>query len=163
MKYLVTLSLIVFAGLSVVAQQEEAKKTDVVKEETEKPVDGPQMTLESTVVDYGEVEHGSDPLRTVSFTNTGNAPLVISNAKGSCGCTVPNWPREPIAPGETSKIEIRYDTKRTGAINKTVRLTTNDATGQYTLRVTGKVKAKVQEEGLPQKEGIFGKQNGKNN
>lgn len=162
-QYLITLLLTAFAAFSVAAQQQEAKKADDVKEETETPVDGPQMTLESTVVDYGEIEHGSDPLRTVSFTNTGTAPLVISNAKGSCGCTVPNWPREPIAPGETSQIEIRYDTKRTGAINKTVRLTTNDAIGQYTLRVTGKIKPKVQEEGLPQKEGIFKKENGKNN
>ncbi|MDX1476061.1 MAG: DUF1573 domain-containing protein [Saprospiraceae bacterium] len=146
--------LMLFASMALIAQQSETKE-DQKKETTEEAVDGPKLTLDKSTVDYGEIEHGSDPLRVVSFTNTGNAPLIISNAKGSCGCTVPTWPREPIAPGESAEIEIRYDTKRTGPINKTVRLTTNDATGQYTIRVTGRVKAKVQEEGLPEKEGIF--------
>src|SRR5690606_27416711 len=63
------------------------------------------MTFEDgnndTSLDYGKISQKSDPLRRVKFTNTGTEPLVIKNARGSCGCTVPDWPKEPILPGET--------------------------------------------------------------
>ncbi|MBK7407756.1 MAG: DUF1573 domain-containing protein [Saprospirales bacterium] len=95
---------------------------------TPAPVDenGPVMSLETTEVDYGKIEQGADPYRVFKFTNTGKAPLVIENAKGSCGCTVPTYPKEPIAPGETSEIKVRYDTNRIGKFTKTVTLTTNE-------------------------------------
>jgi len=158
MKSLYALALLTFLTFSAYAQ-ETAEGTVEEKTEQEEAVEGPKMTLDALIVDYGEIEQGSDPLRKVAFTNTGTEPLIISNAKGSCGCTVPTWPREPIAPGESADIEIRYDTKRLGAINKTVRLTTNDATGTYTLRVKGNIKKKTEEQGLPEKEGIFNKPN----
>jgi hypothetical protein len=119
-------------------------------------VSGPIMTLDSDVVDYGTIANGADPLRKISFKNTGTEPLVISNAKGSCGCTVPTWPREPILPGETGEIEVRYDTKRTGPISKTIKITTNEVVNSHTVRVIGTVEAPAaQEEALPKKEGIF--------
>lgn len=158
MKHLIILAVFSLLTVGMYGQANE-KATD----ETEKPVptsvQGPIMTLESLTVDYGDIKQGSEPLRTVAFTNTGTEPLVISNAKGSCGCTVPSWPREPIGPGESAVIEIRYDTKRLGGINKTVKLTTNDETGTYVLRVKGNITAKTEEKGLPEKEGIFGKPN----
>ncbi len=120
---------------------------------------GAKMSLESDVVDYGTIDQGGEPLRVVKFTNTGTEPLVISGAKGSCGCTVPNWPKEPIMPGETSQIEIRYDTKRVGSINKTVTVTSNDPAGKHIIRVTGTINAVTQEPGLPEKETIFKKPN----
>jgi hypothetical protein len=158
MKHLFIIAIFSLLTIGMYGQTNE-KATD----DTEKPVptsvQGPIMTLESLTVNYGDIKQGSDPLRTVSFTNTGTEPLVISNAKGSCGCTVPTWPREPIGPGESAVIEIRYDTKRLGGINKTVKLTTNDETGTYVLRVKGNITAKTEEKGLPEKEGIFGKPN----
>lgn len=117
------------------------------------------FSLESDVVDYGTIDQGSEPLRIAKFKNTGTEPLIITGAKGSCGCTVPNWPKDPIMPGETSQIEIRYDTKRVGPINKTVTVTTNDAVGKYTISVKGTINAVAQEEGLPEKESIFKKPN----
>ena len=115
--------------------------------------DGPQANFETMVMDYGEIEQGSEPLRVFNFTNTGNAPLVISNAKGSCGCTVPIWPKKPIAPGESSKIEVRYDTNRVGKFVKKVTLTTNVANadgGKIFLSIKGKVNKKPAEpEGVP--------------
>ena len=157
MKYLFAFIMVAILSTVTVAQQ-TAEQTQAEKETTE-AVEGPVMTLESMTVEYGEIEQGSDPLRTVAFTNTGTEPLLITNARGSCGCTVPTWPREPIAPGESAEIEIRYDTKRLGAINKTVKLTTNDAKGTYVLRVKGNIKPKTEEKGLPEKEGIFNKPN----
>jgi hypothetical protein len=117
------------------------------------------LTLESDMVDYGTIDQGSEPLRLAKFKNTGTEPLIISGAKGSCGCTVPNWPKEPIMPGETSQIEIRYDTKRVGAINKTVTVESNDPAGKHVIRVMGTINAVAQEEGVPSNETIFKKPN----
>jgi hypothetical protein len=113
-------------------------------------VEGPIMTFETLTVDYGTIEQNGDPLRVAEFTNTGTEPLVISNARGSCGCTVPVWPKEPIMPGESSQIEIRYDTKRLGKINKTVTLTTNQAGEPIVLRVKGQINKAVEQESVPE-------------
>jgi len=158
MKHIFIIAVFSLLSISTYGQTDE-KATGETENPEQTSVQGPIMTLESMIVDYGDIKQGSDPLRTVAFTNTGTEPLVISNAKGSCGCTVPSWPREPIAPGESAVIEIRYDTKRLGGINKTVKLTTNDETGTYVLRVKGNITAKTEEKGLPEKEGIFGKPN----
>ncbi len=118
--------------------------------------DGPVMTFESTTVDYGEIMQDSEPLRVFKFKNTGNEPLIISNAKGSCGCTVPSYPKDPILPGESGSIEVRYDTKRIGPFQKTISLTTNEATPTHTLNIKGNVKAKPTEEGVPASKSGFG-------
>lgn len=159
MKHLVLLILMGFFAINASAQENGAPavETKPVMEETGKK--GPEMSLESLVVDFGEIEQNSDPFRYVKFTNTGDEPLIILNAKGSCGCTVPTYPKEPISPGETSEIKVRYDTKRLGSINKTVKLTTNDGTGEYVLRVQGNISPAPEKEGLPEKEGIMNKPN----
>lgn len=119
-------------------------------------VDGPVMSFDNLVVDYGDIEQHSDPLRIAKFTNTGTAPLVIKNARGSCGCTVPTYPKEPIMPGETAELEIRYDTKRVGKINKTVTITTNELTDPIVLKVVGKIARAAKEESVPKpKTGLF--------
>ncbi len=114
---------------------------------------GPVMTFESTTVDYGEIERGSERLRTVSFTNTGDAPLVITNARGSCGCTVPDWPKEPIMPGESSSLSINYDTNRLGNINRTIRVSTNEGSDPHVLLIRGNVVQQKQQESVPKKDG----------
>ncbi len=86
---------------------------------------GAKIEFDKETHDYGEVEFGGNGQCTFTFKNTGTEPLIISNAKGSCGCTVPSWPKEPIAPGKTGTITVKYDTKRPGAINKSVTITSN--------------------------------------
>ncbi len=86
---------------------------------------GAKIDFKKDTHDYGNVKYGGDGTCTFEFTNTGDAPLIISNAKGSCGCTVPSWPKEPIAPGASSVITVKYDTKRPGAIAKSVTITSN--------------------------------------
>ena len=104
---------------------------------------GAKIEFEKEIHDYGTVENGGNGQCTFEFTNTGNAPLIISNAKGSCGCTVPSWPKEPLAPGQTAKITVKYDTKRPGAINKSVTITSNAVnTPTKVIRIKGNVKAK---------------------
>ena len=104
---------------------------------------GPKVEFKKDTHDYGDVKYGADGTCTFEFKNTGNAPLIISNAAGSCGCTVPDWPKEPINPGKTGVITVKYDTKRPGAINKSVTITSN-ATNESTkvLRIKGNVGAK---------------------
>lgn len=111
---------------------------------------GPVMTFESTTIDYGTIDKGAEPLRKFKFTNTGNEPLIIKSAKGSCGCTVPNYSKEPIMPGESSVIEVRYDTQRVGAFNKTVTITTNESgNDSRTLTIKGKVNDTGSQEAVP--------------
>lgn len=88
-------------------------------------VSGAKIDFSKEVHDYGDVKYGADGTCTFEFKNTGTAPLIISNAKGSCGCTVPEWPKEPINPGQKAEIKVKYDTKRPGAINKSVTITSN--------------------------------------
>ena len=143
------------ASIAIAQETKPAQENESIIKEVvmaEKSGDQPVMTLESSTVDYGTIGKGSDPLRKVSFTNTGNAPLIIKHAKGSCGCTVPNWPKEPILPGETSEIEIRYDTKRVGPIRKTVRITTNEGDQPHILQIKGLIKAEAPAETLPTNE-----------
>ena len=100
---------------------------------------GPQMKFETPVIDYGTIEHKADGQREFVFTNTGAAPLIISNARGSCGCTVPTFPKEPIPPGATGKIGVKYDTKRVGKFTKTITLTTNTIQKNKILTIKGEV------------------------
>lgn len=108
-----------------------------------------KMEFETLDVEYGTIEYDSDPLRKVKFTNTGTEPLVIENARGSCGCTVPEWPKTPIAPGESATIDVRYDTKRVGKISKSITITTNEESGTHRLQVIGEVLPKVEEKSVP--------------
>ncbi len=87
--------------------------------------DGAKIVFTNETHDYGTVKNGADGSCTFEFKNTGNAPLIISNAKGYCGCTVPTWPHEPIAPGAKGVITVKYDTTREGPINKNVTITSN--------------------------------------
>jgi hypothetical protein len=101
---------------------------------------GPSMEFETAVMDYGLIEHNSDGNREFVLTNTGDAPLIITNAKGSCGCTVPTWSRDPLPPGETTKIGVKYATNRIGKFTKTITLTTNSAEKTKILTIKGEVK-----------------------
>ena len=119
---------------------------------------GAEISFDKSTHDYGQIEKSANGECIFVFTNTGNKPLKISNAKGSCGCTVPQWPREEIAPGATGEIKVRYDTKRVGVINKSVTIQSNalnsdnitrakkDADGNVIggtsiIRIKGEVKA----------------------
>ena len=103
-------------------------------------VGGAEISFEKEVHDYGVMEQNGNGQCEFVFTNTGTEPLLITNARGSCGCTVPEWPREPIAPGASSAIKVKYDTKRPGPINKSVTITSNAInTPTKVLRIKGEV------------------------
>lgn len=100
----------------------------------------PEITFESETIDYGTIEYGSNGEREFKFKNTGKEPLIIQTATGSCGCTVPTPPKEPIKPGETAVIKVKYDTKRVGNFEKTVTVVSNAKNGNKILKIKGQVK-----------------------
>ena len=98
-----------------------------------------KIEFETTVIDYGTIEKGADGVRVFKFKNTGNAPLVVTSVKSSCGCTVPKKPEAPVLPGETGEIEVKYDTKRVNPIRKTIMVTSNADTPTVALKIKGNV------------------------
>lgn len=100
------------------------------------------IVFEEMDYDFGKIDQNTENKKMFKFTNTGKEALVIENAKGSCGCTVPKYPKKPIQPGETGEIEVVYKPgKQKGVQNKTVTLTANTEPSNTIL----KIKADVQE------------------
>ena len=107
------------------AEQRDAANTKV-----------PEMSFEETEHDFGTIEKGVPVEKVFTFTNTGEAPLVITNASSSCGCTIPEYPKnEPIAPGETGEILVKYNASGINAITKSVRIITNTEKGTEQLTI----------------------------
>jgi hypothetical protein len=134
MKKIFTLAMLVVLGVTASNAQETSKVTKKIKATTTK-VSGAGMVFVNEVIDYGTIAHNADGKREFVFTNNGTKPLIITNAQGSCGCTVPTSPKEPIAPGAKGVIGVKYATDRVGAFTKTVTITSN-AEGQPTKVLT---------------------------
>ncbi len=118
-------------GLSINAQEQvTAKKVDE---------NAPIFKFESEVVNYGDIAKNSDGNRVFKFTNVGKSPLIITNVKGSCGCTVPTSPKEPIMPGEQGEIGVKYATNRIGPFSKTITITSNAVKSTKVISIKGKV------------------------
>lgn len=121
MKKLVLIALLALIGHGVQAQAE--------------------ISFKQETIDYGKIAKGSDGVRVFEFTNTGNQPLIISDVKSSCGCTVPKKPEGPVAPGASSTIQVKYDTNRVGPIRKTVTVYSNASESIKALKIKGEVLA----------------------
>src|SRR5690554_7582307 len=124
MKHLITILFIGLIGFSVNAQDKVAK-----------------IEFKTDVIDYGTIEKGANGVRVFEFTNTGNAPLIISKVSSSCGCTIPKRPEGPILPGKTGEIQVKYDTNRPGPIAKAITVVSNADTPTVILKIKGTVKA----------------------
>ena len=126
---------------------QDVKKDDTSQKNEVETTESSNATIdfESKVIDYGTIEYNSDGARKFIFTNNGTDPLQIKSARGSCGCTVPTWPKEPIAPGETAEIGVKYATNRVGPFTKTITLSTNASKKPVILTIKGKVKALKEE------------------
>ncbi|NVK49635.1 MAG: DUF1573 domain-containing protein [Cyclobacteriaceae bacterium] len=87
---------------------------------------GAVITFKEKSIDFGDIVQGAKVSHTFEFTNTGDAPLVISNVAATCGCTVPSWPKEPVAPGKSAKIEVSFNSAgKMGKQNSVVRIYSN--------------------------------------
>jgi hypothetical protein len=113
------LALLLCFSASVSAQV--VSPTDPANHATE----GPMIKFEEETHDFGDLMQGGDASYVFKFTNTGTADLIISGAKGSCGCTVPKWSTDPVPPGGEGEIKVQYDSNRIGGINKSVTVNSN--------------------------------------
>lgn len=103
---------------------------------------GPMISIDKEAHDYGTITQGANGACVFTVTNTGDAPLIITNCTGSCGCTVPQCSNAPIKPGGTTEITVKYDTQRVGPINKSVTITSNATNAAVkTVQVKGEVVA----------------------
>lgn len=137
MKRTILLVMAFMFALTVSAQDSVMVKKD---ESVMSQKQGAQIEFENETIDYGTIAHNSDGKRVFVFKNTGNEPLIITKAKGSCGCTVPTWPKEPIMPGESGEIKVKYATNRVGNFSKTVTLNSNAVNAPTkVVRIKGKV------------------------
>ena len=101
------------------------------------------MKFDNSEHDFGPIYEGDKVEHTFKFTNTGSEPLIISNAKGSCGCTVPKWPKEPLGPGETGEMLVSFDSKgKPGSQTKTVTVTANTEPAVSRLTIKAEVAKK---------------------
>ncbi len=99
----------------------------------------PVVEFKQLEIDYGKIDKNSDGTRIFEFTNTGDAPLIVNRVKSSCGCTIPSKPNEPIMPGKTGKIVVKYNTHRPGPFRKTVTVYSNAKNNVVILKIKGKV------------------------
>lgn len=105
------------------------------------PEDAAKIEFEEEVFDFGDIVEGDVVEHVFAFKNTGNSPLTISKATGSCGCTVPDWPREPIAPGQSGEIKVKFNSKgKEGEQDKRVTIQANTIPNNTEIRIVGAVK-----------------------
>lgn len=99
------------------------------------------IKFDNQVFDFGKIPYASDGTHEFVFTNDGKAPLILTNVRATCGCTIPSWTREPIAPGKSDKVAVKYDTRRTGPFTKTVTVQSNASNSTVQITVKGEVQA----------------------
>ncbi len=106
-----------------------------------------EMKFESEVLDFGTVKFDGNGVREFKIKNVGKSPLTISNVQGQCGCTAttidgkPGWPQEPVLPGKSASIKVKYDTTRPGPFEKNVTITTNSKEPSKVVKIKGVVEA----------------------
>ena len=100
----------------------------------------PELSFDKLQHNFGKINQGESVSHQFVFTNTGQAELIINNAKGSCGCTVPKWPRKPIAPGESEEIKVTFNSAgKSGKQSKTITLVTNAIPNTTVLTISANI------------------------
>ncbi len=133
----------------VVEGKDDLLSTDMVNNphsaegvDTVKMNELPTMDFKDTVHNFGNMHDGEVSTYDFIFENNGQSPLIISSAKGSCGCTVPDYPRKPVAPGETGVMNVQFDSKdKHGHVEKSVTITTNSKRGVHMLYIKADVQS----------------------
>jgi hypothetical protein len=138
MKKLLSLLIVLF-GFGLNAQESVVPNMDP---------NAPDIKFETEVLDYGTIDYDANGIREFKFTNSGKTPLTITSVTGECGCTTTTidgkqgWPQEPILPGKSGVIKVKYDTKREGRFEKNVTVTSNAKFSTKKIRIKGEIKPK---------------------
>ena len=109
------------------------------------PASNAIIKFEEETHDFGDLLQGGDASYVFKFTNEGTTDLIISGAKGSCGCTVPKWSTDPVPPGGEGEIRVQYDSNRIGGINKSVTINSNATEPVKTIFIKGNISPKLAE------------------
>ncbi len=128
-KIFLTLSVVASVALGALAQTNEEVNADLT-----------EITFKSTEIDYGVITQNSEGTRNFEFTNTGKVPLLLTNVAASCGCTVVEWAKEPIKPGEKGTLTVKYNTAIVGPFNKSIRVFSNAKSSPVFLTIKGDIK-----------------------
>ena len=124
---------LILAGISFFVTYSVAQSTDGTDKSSA------HIKFSGIVYDYGSIEQNSEGICEFKFTNEGKSPLILSNVRSSCGCTVPNWPRNPLGTGEEATIKVKYNTTRIGSFSKSITVYSNGSEQPIILRIKGKV------------------------
>jgi hypothetical protein len=135
-----SLSLVTLLGLVSCKENASSKinasNVEVAAQRDEAAKQLPVMTFDKSEHDFGTIEQGTPQETTFTFTNTGNAPLIITNATSSCGCTVPSYPKNtPIAPGESGELVVNFNGSGLNQVTKTITVTANTENASEILRI----------------------------
>lgn len=130
-KSLITIFLLSFVVLGISAQNGQTAKAD-------------SIVFNKLIHDYGTMVQGSDGTCEFTFTNKGSVPVILNNVQASCGCTVPEWTREPVLSGQKGTIKVKYNTQIVGSFAKVVTVFSNAANSNVMLTIKGTVTAKPQ-------------------
>jgi len=147
-KIIVALSLLMCVSLisckENIASKINKENLEVAKVRDYKFSEGaPEITFEKTEHDFGVINEGDIVETVFSFINTGKSELIITKAIGSCGCTIPEWPRQPIAVGESAEIKVKFNTRgKPNKQSKSITLTTNTAKGKEVVVIKAQVTPK---------------------
>lgn len=129
MKYLVSLLLVGCALISNAQTEEE-------------PLTGPKISFSEASFDFGEITQGEKVEHVFEFENVGNEPLILSDVRTTCGCTAPEWPREPIAPGKTGRLKVVFNsTGKMGMQNKVITVMSNAVNNPERVKIVTNVMA----------------------
>ena len=129
-KIFITAALLMFSYIGLIAQN--------VEQETANP-NAPVLSFDKLEHDYGTIYQNADGNAYFVYSNTGKEPLIFSRVKSSCGCTTPKWSRQPLMPGQSDTLKVRYDTKRLGSFHKSITISSNASVPRMILQVRGKV------------------------
>ncbi|TAL61763.1 MAG: DUF1573 domain-containing protein [Bacteroidetes bacterium] len=149
-KAIFSLGLVLCFGIISFAQ-EGPKPAPAPAAEAKANPNAPEIFFDETSHDFGTLQKGDECSFEFKFKNTGKEPLILANCQASCGCTTPACPKEPIAPGASASIKVKYDSNRVGVFNKTVTVTSNAKNSPVTLTIKGKIDGPAQEEAFPGK------------
>lgn len=150
MSYKNVLFALCLGGLFFTACDQKTEKVDQevlnesdnpASEEKAKEQESTKIEFTEREFDFGKINKGEMVSHTFSFKNTGEAPLIIMDAKASCGCTVPQWTKDPVSPGETGEIEVKYNGSGSGKIHKTVTVLANTKPENTVLEIMADVRA----------------------
>ena len=121
---------------------ETSTETSVVTEAQTPSAQLPVMTFDKTTHDFGTIKEGEAQQTVFTFTNTGSAPLIITNATSSCGCTVPDYPKNtPIAPGDSGQLTVNFNGTGMNKVTKTIRVEANTASGFENIKIEAFIEA----------------------